>query len=87
MPPKKVTKKQSSHGNELPFTQTNYLIFGAALLFIIAGFVIMEGNEITLSPILLVIGYVFLLPASVIWHSKTKDDAAPTTDATLPVDE
>ncbi|MCP4567314.1 MAG: DUF3098 domain-containing protein [FCB group bacterium] len=53
----------------LPFGRTNYLLMGAALLFIIIGYVSLGSGSITLAPILLVLGYCVLFPAGIIWKT------------------
>ena len=48
------------------FTRRNYVLFGAALLTIAAGFLTLAGGSITLAPILLVIGYLVLVPLAIL---------------------
>lgn len=58
------------------FSKTNYAIFGLGLLLIILGYVIMAMGSVnsfqslTLSPILLFIGYIILIPISLIYRDK-----------------
>jgi hypothetical protein len=42
------------------------LFWGIALLTIVAGFVILSRGEITIAPILLVIGYCILVPIAIL---------------------
>lgn len=53
----------------LPFGLTNYILMGAALLFIIIGYIFLGAGDITLAPILLVLGYCVLFPAGIIWST------------------
>ncbi len=54
-----------------PFNKFNYLIFGIGVLTIILGYILMSTGEvdsfqsIRLSPYLLFIGYVILIPLSI----------------------
>ena len=54
-----------------PFNKFNYLIFGIGVLTIILGYVLMSTGKvdsfqsIRLSPFLLFIGYVILIPLSI----------------------
>ena len=47
---------------ELPFTRKNYLLFGLAAISIIVGYIALSSGSITLAPILLLIGYLVLIP-------------------------
>lgn len=46
--------------------RANYILFGVALGVITLGFVILGTGDITLSPILLVIGYLVLVPLAIL---------------------
>jgi len=54
-----------------PFNKFNYLIFGIGVLTIIVGYILMSTGEVNsfqsirLSPYLLFIGYVILIPLSI----------------------
>ncbi len=47
---------------ELPFGRKNYIIFGLAALVIVAGYIALSRGSITLAPILLLLGYLVLIP-------------------------
>lgn len=47
---------------ELPFGRKNYIIFGLAALTIIGGYLSLSAGSITLAPILLLLGYLVLIP-------------------------
>lgn len=70
----KVTKKNTpdTH-NEVkwPYGKKNYIFFGAALLVIIIGFFMLSQGDETLAPILLVVGYLILIPIALM----LKDDS------------
>ena len=56
-----------------PFNKNNYLIFGIGVLTIIIGYVLMKTGEVNsfqsvrLSPFLLFIGYIILIPLSIFY--------------------
>ena len=47
---------------EIPFGTKNYVIFAAAAVVILAGYVTLSRGSITLAPILLLVGYLVLIP-------------------------
>ena len=47
---------------ELPFGKKNFIIFGVAAVVILAGYVALSKGSITLAPILLLAGYLVLIP-------------------------
>ncbi len=47
---------------ELPFGTRNYILFAAAAVVILAGYVALSRGSTTLAPILLLIGYLVLIP-------------------------
>ena len=58
------------------FSKVNYLIFGIGLLFIIAGYLIMATGTVnsvqslTIAPIILLIGYLILIPLALFYKSR-----------------
>jgi hypothetical protein len=60
------TKKESTNSDSFLFGKENYLLMGAAVLFIIIGFGFMAGKsedifsfqKITLAPIMVIAGFV-----------------------------
>jgi len=58
------------------FSKINYLIFSVALLFIIAGYLFMATGSVnsvqslTIAPIILLIGYLVLIPLALIYKSR-----------------
>lgn len=57
-----ATKVPEGTGVELPFGRKNYILFGLAALSIIAGYLALSRGSITLAPILLLLGYLVLIP-------------------------
>ena len=73
--------------SSLPFTRTNYFIFIASLLFIILGYVALGHGpwnsfaSLTLAPILLIIGYLVLVPIALLYKKRTKAVVASENSA------
>jgi len=51
---------------EIPFGRKNYIIFGLAALVILAGYLALSKGSITLAPILLLLGYLVLIPIGIL---------------------
>jgi len=51
---------------DFPFGKRNFLFFGIGLIVIIAGFIALTLGDITLAPILLVVGYCVLIPIAIL---------------------
>ena len=66
--------------NHWSFSKINYIIFGIGLIFIITGYIVMaQGPEnvdsfssLFLAPIILFLGYIILIPISLIYKPKSK---------------
>ena len=60
------------------FGKTNYLIFSIGLSFVIIGYIFMANGEVnsfqslTLAPIMLFLGYIVVIPASLVYRDKSK---------------
>ena len=59
-----------------PYKRKNYLLFGVGVFAIIVGYLIMYLGEVnsfqslTLSPILLFIGYIIIIPLALVYREK-----------------
>jgi hypothetical protein len=51
---------------ELPFGRKNYVLFGIGALVIVAGYIALAGGSITLAPILLLLGYLVVIPWAIL---------------------
>jgi hypothetical protein len=51
-----------SRGVEIPFGKKNYVIFGIAAAVILIGYIALSRGSISLAPILLLTGYLILIP-------------------------
>ncbi|HQB98067.1 MAG: hypothetical protein RBQ67_02095 [Candidatus Cloacimonadaceae bacterium] len=52
--------------------KANYILLIVAAIILIAGYFIMSANEITISPILLIIAYVIVIPFALLWRPRQK---------------
>ncbi|MFZ2322271.1 MAG: hypothetical protein WAV89_01100 [Ignavibacteriaceae bacterium] len=77
----KTVKKSIPSPFNIYWEKTNYLLFGLGILIIIVGFYFMSLGEwnstpsMVISPILLFIGFVIVIPASIFYRKK------PTTQS------
>jgi membrane protein YdbS with pleckstrin-like domain len=58
--------------DRLGLTKFNYLLLIISAIILIIGYVIMSFNEITISPILLMIAYLVIIPIALLWKPKKK---------------
>lgn len=75
----KKEKKEEKERFEWPFGPRNYMVFGLGLLVIIVGYISLAAGSITLSPILLVLGYCVFIPISIIIDGKKEATALEKT--------
>ena len=68
MTPPRKSQKGAKSGPD--FTKNNYLILGLGLLFIVVGFIFLGVGDITVSPILLVLGYCVIIPIGILFPKK-----------------
>ena len=67
-------KKSTPIFNDWSFSKRNYILFFAGILFIIIGYIVMSSGEtysfqsLSIAPIMLFIGYIILIPASLIYR-------------------
>jgi hypothetical protein len=59
-------KPSEPPGVEIPFGKKNYVIFGLAALVILAGYILLSRGSITAAPILLLLGYLVLIPIGIL---------------------
>jgi hypothetical protein len=71
-----------------PLERENFIILGVGLLFIVFGYIALSGNsvegfrQLTLAPILLLLGYCFIIPIGIMYRKKEKpasETESPTT--------
>jgi len=61
----KVKKTRSTRREEPIFGRKNWFILSAGLVSIIIGFIFLAAGSITLAPILLLLGYLVLIPIGI----------------------
>lgn len=76
---KKATSEASNWLSVLPFTTINYVLFFIGLFVIALGYVLMGTGELnstqslTVSPIVLLVGYVVIIPFSIMYRGHEKE--------------
>ena len=82
----KTTKKSLPSPFNIYWEKTNYLIFGLGILTIIIGFYFMSQGDwnstssLVISPILLFIGFVVIVPASIFYRKRIEEKTETTKD-------
>jgi hypothetical protein len=81
----KVEKSKSSGKAKLnetfPLEKENYIILGIGLVVIVLGYLALSGNtvegfsQLTVAPILLVLGYCVIIPVGILYRKKEKKDS------------
>ena len=73
-----VKVKRGKTDDTLPFEKENYIILGIGLAVIVLGYIALSGNvvegfrQLTLSPILLLLGYCVIIPIGIMYRKKQK---------------
>ncbi len=66
-----------------PLERTNFLILGLGVVVIIAGYVAMMGDtvesfrQLTVAPLLLLLGYCVLIPLGILYRKRKKAEPLP----------
>ena len=78
----KTKKKEEPIQPEVkwPFGPRNYMVFGAAMVTIILGYIALGKGSITLAPILLVLGYCVLVPIALIIKGKPDEEKSEVSE-------
>ena len=75
--------KQSRKGRVddiFPLERENFIILGVGVLCIVLGYIALSGNtvegfrQLTLAPILLLLGYCVIIPIGIMYRKKPKSD-------------
>ena len=80
---KKDKSRSKTFIEQLTLKNTNFIIFGIGILVIIVGFFIMAGGDtysfqsLTLAPIILLIGYLVIVPIAILYRKKNNTDDTP----------
>jgi hypothetical protein len=90
-PVRKPEQKHRSLTSEpLPLGRENFMILGAGILVIVAGYIAMlEGSvegflPLVLSPLLLVTGYCIVIPIGIMYRKSAPRETAPALQADQP---
>jgi hypothetical protein len=70
MAPSAKTKNSGKVG--VDFSRANYVVLAIGLLLIIVGFIFLGVGDITISPILLVLGYCVAIPLGILMPGRKK---------------
>ena len=67
---KKKKKEQKEQKQELlldtKFSKKNTMFFGIGLILVIIGFILLAAGDITIAPIVLVVGYLVFFPLGIL---------------------
>lgn len=83
-PPRKKPAPES-----LPFTRSNYQIMIVGLVLIVAGYFALSQEPwdgvmpLVVAPILLVLGYIVVIPAGILYRSKKEEETAGGSEQTM----
>ncbi len=72
LPRKKGRVQDLDDLQSLDFTRKNWTLLGSGLAAIVAGFLLLRAGDITLAPILLVGGYLVLIPLALVARPKVE---------------
>lgn len=62
---KKPVSSQSKQ-DTAPFCRINYILFAVGLIIITAGWFLLRAGHISISPIMLILGYCVVIPVAII---------------------
>ncbi len=65
-------KAKSSTKAGIDFGRTNYIALGIGLFLVIVGFIFLGVGDITIAPILLVLGYCVAIPLGILLPGRKK---------------
>jgi len=63
-------KKQDT----VPFSNINYILFAVGLIIITAGWFLLRAGHISISPIMLILGYCVVIPVAIILKPGSKKE-------------
>jgi len=65
------------HEPFLAFGRVNWALMGAGALAAVAGYALLARGDISLAPILLVVGYCALIPLGIVWRDRPRNTSKP----------
>jgi Flp pilus assembly protein TadB len=75
--PKAPQPKKRKAAVDFPFVKKNYILFLIGLVVVVLGFITLAMGDITIAPILLVIGYCVIIPVAILYsnnHGKKAEE-------------
>ena len=88
--PKQRQKEVEREKSRLPFTVHNYVIFGIGIVVLLFGYIFLSIGPVdsfwslTLAPVVLVIGYLVIIPLSFLYHHKSQGKQPEKKDQQQP---
>ena len=82
--------KKSKTNDIFPLERENFIILGVGILFVVFGYIALSGNsvdgfrQLTLAPILLLLGYCVIIPIGIMYRKKEKPASGTETSASAP---
>lgn len=72
----KEKKPVSSQNRQdmVPFSNINYILFAVGLIIITAGWFLLRAGHISISPIMLILGYCVVIPVAIILKPGSKKE-------------
>lgn len=76
--PRQIYTRSSVFGR-LPYTKINFRLFGLGMIFLVLGYISLSMGpwdsiwSLTIAPILLVLGYVVILPIAFLYQERKKE--------------
>lgn len=67
-----TAKTKSSARVGIDFGRTNYIVLGIGFFLVIVGFIFLGVGDITIAPILLVLGYCVAIPLGILLPDRKK---------------
>jgi len=71
----KKSVPQEDKRETVPFGKLNYILFAAGLLIITAGWFLLRAGHISLSPVMLILGYCVIIPVAIVFAPKKKNSS------------
>lgn len=63
---KKPVSSDNNRQDTAPFSTINYILFAVGLIIITAGWFLLRAGHISISPVMLILGYCVIVPVAII---------------------
>ena len=74
MAKEKKPVSSQSRKDTVPFSSINYILFAVGLIIITAGWFFLRAGHISISPIMLILGYCVVIPVAIILKTGDKKE-------------